>query len=149
MVTKKKWNIRVDKQWEGKQLDSVEIELLRDGAVVQTASVGASDSWTHTFYNLPVKDDSGRRYRYTVREKEVAGYETNITGNPNDGFVIRNREVLSKGEKTGNTNTAGKLPRTGEARQRIVKLFALLLLGLLGWFFGKTILLPGDTEKRA
>ncbi|MFD2831071.1 Cna B-type domain-containing protein [Corticicoccus populi] len=64
--------------------DSIEVQLLADGEVVNTLNVTAETEWTYEFTELPVYNN-GEAIEYTVDEVSVDGYETEI-----DGFDIIN-----------------------------------------------------------
>lgn len=53
-------------------------------------TLSEGNNWENTFTNLPVEDEHGYTYYYTVEEISVDGYTTNITGNMTAGYMIRN-----------------------------------------------------------
>ena len=66
--------------------------------IVQAQTVNASaakdgdqNNWEFTF-EAPKFDAEGKEIVYTVMEKSLDGYLTEITGNQTDGFVITNTE---------------------------------------------------------
>lgn len=78
-----KRDITVTKSWDdqdnvfGHRPESIEIELLQDGEVFETAFVSADKNWIHTFEHLPVyRNHALEPFVYTVREVNVPfGYE--------------------------------------------------------------------------
>ena len=86
--------VTVTKVWSGGSAEdrpkSVTVELLWNGAVCDTVQLSDSNDWTHTFAGLPVKDEDGALYEYTVEEVSVSGYTTQITGDAEEGFIITN-----------------------------------------------------------
>ena len=82
-VTVEKWWVDQNNK-DGTRPDSIEIELLRNGEVYRTATMrrnGSQDSsiWTYTFKNLPIADENGVEYIYSVVEKsKISGYKTVI-----------------------------------------------------------------------
>ena len=74
----------------------VNIELLNGSEVVLAAKLSESNGWSHTFTGVS-KDGN-----YSVREKTVANYNANYSGDMANGFVITN------------TYNGEKLPLTGQ-----------------------------------
>ena len=106
----KTWNDANDQ--DGKRSESITVNLLANGEVIDSQTVTAATNWTYTFENLPVYAN-GQKITYTVSENEVAGYETTI-----DGFNITNSytpETTSvSGKKVWNdaNNQDGKRPES-------------------------------------
>ena len=69
---------------DGIRPESITVNLLADGEVVQSAEVTAATGWTYSFTNLP-KYKNGEQINYTITEDPVESYETVI-----DGFDITN-----------------------------------------------------------
>ncbi|WP_405097681.1 Cna B-type domain-containing protein [Oceanobacillus sp. FSL H7-0719] len=69
---------------DGIRPESITVNLLADGEVVQSAEVTAATGWTYSFTNLP-KYKNGEQINYTITEDPVENYETVI-----DGFDITN-----------------------------------------------------------
>ncbi|MFT4445328.1 Cna B-type domain-containing protein, partial [Parvimonas sp. G1967] len=88
-----KTEVPVEKKWLGKAVDEIEVKLLADGKEVQTAKLNETNSWKHTFKDLPVYDENGKEIEYTVKEVNIDGYESKIEGNAKDGFVITNKNL--------------------------------------------------------
>ena len=60
---------------------SITVELLANGEVVDSKTVtGKSDRWSYSFTGLDRTDDNGNTITYTVREVEVSGYTTTVSG---------------------------------------------------------------------
>ena len=87
---------------DGKRPDSIKVNLLANGKVVQSKTVTASDNWKYSFTNLP-EFENGQKITYTVTEDAVAGYTSTI-----DGYNITNNHtpatVKVSGTKTWNDN---------------------------------------------
>ena len=89
-----------EKKWEdndnqdGIRPDSITVNLLADGVVIQTVDVKASNNWKYTFTDLPV-NANGKAIVYTVTEEAVKGY----TGETN-GMTITNTHEVEKTEIT-------------------------------------------------
>ena len=91
--------IKVNKQWVGKVSEEITVFLLNGTDIVQAQTVNASaakdgdqNNWEFTF-EAPKFDTDGKEIVYTVMEKSLDGYLTEITGNQTDGFVITNTET--------------------------------------------------------
>ncbi|MBF1134289.1 MAG: Cna B-type domain-containing protein, partial [[Eubacterium] brachy] len=55
--------------------------------------LSAANNWKHEFENLPKYNADVSEIKYTVKEDIVENYNTEITGNANDGFKIKNTNV--------------------------------------------------------
>ena len=73
----KTWNDANDQ--DGIRPDSIEVTLRANGADLQTKTVTAADGWKYSFDNLDAYAE-GKRIAYTVVEKPVTGYTTEIIG---------------------------------------------------------------------
>ena len=110
-------DIPVKKKWIGKRKDSVDITLCRTceteswddygnlvketiNEEVATAELNAANNWKHTFkdvYEFYLSENGQpSKYKYYVKETEIAGYDSVITGNQDDGFVITNENTVDK-----------------------------------------------------
>ena len=87
---------------DGKRPDSIKVNLLANGKVVQSKTVTASDNWKYSFTNLP-EFENGKKITYTVTEDAVAGYTSTV-----DGYNVTNNHtpatVKVSGTKTWNDN---------------------------------------------
>ena len=87
--------IPVKKLWQDdghkdKRPTEITVTLYADGvATDKTLILNAKNEWKGVFRNLPEKKD-GNVITYTVKEVEVRGYESVLTGNQSDGFVLTN-----------------------------------------------------------
>ena len=88
-----KVNVPVKKEWIGPKAGPVTVHLLADGADTgKTVTLDEAGNWTGTFSNLPKYKD-GTAITYTVKEDEVSGYTSEVTGDATTGFTITNTEV--------------------------------------------------------
>lgn len=108
-----KTQVTVTKVWDddddrdGIRPSSVRIKLLANGeATEQTVTLSASNNWTDTFTDLPVKQD-GVQINYTVEEvtgevitgTDGAGtYEIAVTGDAESGFTVTNKHTSQKAQ---------------------------------------------------
>ena len=87
---------------DGKRPDSIKVNLLANGKVVQSKTVKSSDNWKYSFTNLP-EFENGKKITYTVTEDAVAGYTSTV-----DGYNVTNNHtpatVKVSGTKTWNDN---------------------------------------------
>ena len=87
--------IDVTKTWDdeddqdGLRPESVQVDLLADGKVVQTVTIkpDKDGKWAYSFQDLP-KNSKGVEIVYTVKEHAVKGYEATV-----DGFKITNKHT--------------------------------------------------------
>ena len=110
-------DIPVKKKWIGKRKDIVDITLCRTceteswddygnlvketiNEEVATVELNAANNWNHTFkdvYEFYLSENGQpSKYKYYVKETEIAGYDSVITGNQDDGFVITNENTVDK-----------------------------------------------------
>ena len=94
-------NIPVEKKWEdsnnqdGLRSNEIIIQLLADDIAVngKTVILNASNNWKSSFENLP-KKSNGKEIKYTVKElTTLNGYDSKITGNMTDGYIITNTHI--------------------------------------------------------
>lgn len=112
VINKSIIDIPVEKKWVGKKSGPVEVKLYRTCKVtkydynlnrnvtttideeVDSAVLTDSNNWKHTFkdmYEFYIEDgENPVIYKYYVKEVNVAGYDTDITGDQNEGFIITN-----------------------------------------------------------
>ena len=93
---------------DGVRPESIKINLLADGEVVDTETVTAADEWTWTFDNLNKYRDGGVEIVYTVSEKAVEGYETVV-----DGFNVTNTHETATVEVSGTKTWADNNDQDG------------------------------------
>lgn len=64
---------------DGIRPDSIKVNLLADGKIVQTVDVTAENDWSYEFSDLP-KYAEGKEIVYTISEEPVEGYTTEVNG---------------------------------------------------------------------
>ncbi|MFB5253902.1 Cna B-type domain-containing protein, partial [Bacillus mycoides] len=67
---------------------TIQVDLLQNGNAIQTQDVTAANGWNYTFANVPAYDNDGNAYTYTVKEKAVDGYKSEV-----HGYDITNTKV--------------------------------------------------------
>ena len=89
-----KVDVPVKKEWVGPKAVPVTVHLLADGVDTgKTVTLSDSNSWTDTFSGLDKYKTDGTEIVYSVKEDEVSGYTSEITGDATTGFTITNTEV--------------------------------------------------------
>ncbi|MBS4770360.1 Cna B-type domain-containing protein [Carnobacteriaceae bacterium zg-ZUI240] len=122
--TKEKVSIPITKKWEdgnnqdGRRPESVIVQLYANGKAIdgQTVILNDTNSWTAQFENLAKVDDNGEEIVYTVKEVDIDGYASKVSGNSENGYTITNThkpevtEILGKKTWSDNNNQDGKRP---------------------------------------
>ena len=89
-----KVDVPVKKEWIGPKAGPVTVHLLADGTDTgKTVTLSDANSWTDTFSGLDKYKADGTEIVYTVKEDEVSGYTSEVTGDATTGFTITNTEV--------------------------------------------------------
>ncbi|TFJ93066.1 Cna B-type domain-containing protein [Lentibacillus salicampi] len=60
--------------------DSIQVNLLQNNVVIATEDVTTEDNWAYSFTDLDKYDEEGALYDYTVTEKDVPGYDSEVNG---------------------------------------------------------------------
>ena len=85
-----------DNDRDGIRPESITINLLADGEVLDTIEVTEAEGWAWTFTDLYKFRDGGVEIVYTITEEAVEGYETTI-----DGFNVTNTHAPAQIEISG------------------------------------------------
>jgi len=83
-------DIDVEKSWVGDEGDKATVMLLANGIEVGEVTLTAAGGWKHEFADLPSTMATGGTVTYTLAEGYSAGYDTVITGNQDQGFIVSN-----------------------------------------------------------
>lgn len=140
-------DVSVEKKWIGNSQSKAELTLhracdymkfdytlnkhvkIKVDEEVATVELNAANNWKHTFSSLyefyTPEGEDGVKYKYYVTEKSIPGYDTEITGNQDSGFVVTNKEINPKTPAPKNPPQP-KTPNTGDDSN--FKLYALLFL---------------------
>ena len=140
-------DVSVEKKWIGNSQSKAELTLHRAcdymkfdytlnkhvkvkvDEEVATVELNAANNWKHTFSSLyefyTPEGADGVKYKYYVTEKSIPGYDTQITGNQDSGFVVTNKEINPKTPAPKNPPQP-KTPNTGDDSN--FNLYALLFL---------------------
>ncbi len=138
-------SVDVTKKWVGNQADAIVVRLFADGEEVDSATITDGTDWKHSFRDLPVYNKDGSKIEYTITEDGLDGYDTEITGDAEKGYVVTNTEQTTPEEptppeeslnkKTSKTSKASKNssnPDTGDTNNLLASMAALLVsVGLL------------------
>lgn len=128
-------DVSVEKKWIGNSQSKAELTLHRAcdymkfdytlnkhvkvkvDEEVATVELNAANNWKHTFSSLyefyTPEGADGVKYKYYVTEKSIPGYNTQITGNQDSGFVVTNKEINPKTSAPKNPPQP-KTPNTGD-----------------------------------
>ena len=92
---------------QGKRPDSIKFKVIEDGKEIDTSEIRQNMSWKATL-DLRISQDS----TYEVAEVDVPeGYEANVTGSVEEGFVITNTlKDVPKNDTDKNTTPTDKDP---------------------------------------
>src|SRR5699024_6007554 len=85
---KKIWN-DADNQ-DGIRPGSITVNLLANREVKKSTSLSEENDWITTFTGLSPIDENGDEIKYTVEEIAVEGYEVELSGTSEDGYVLTN-----------------------------------------------------------
>ena len=85
-----KIKIPVEKAWVGPKLEKIRVNLLADGIVKEHAELSEANGWKHEFKDLPKYKPDGSKIEYKIQEIDEPNYDSEITGNVEDGFKIKN-----------------------------------------------------------
>ena len=95
---------------DGKRPDSIKVNLLANGKVVQSKTVKASDNWKYSFTNLP-EFENGKKISYTVTEDQVKDYSTTVNGyNLTNSYTPAKTSVSVAKAWNDNNNQDGSRP---------------------------------------
>lgn len=110
MTNNKITDITVEKKWNnnGGDTEPVTIKLLPTD---KTVELNDNNNWKATFEDLDVYAGSGEAIDYQVEELAIDGYNSKITGDASNGFVVTNTETTSVSvEKTWKDDDSAERP---------------------------------------
>ena len=114
-----KVDVPVKKEWVGPKAGPVTVHLLADGADTgKTVTLSDANSWADTFSGLDKYKADGAEIVYSVKEDEVSGYTSEVTGDATTGFTITNTEVphdTPKPKEDTPKKSSGVTPYTGDS----------------------------------
>ena len=112
-------SVTVTKAWVGPKTNSVTVHLLADGTDTgKTVTLSDANSWTDSFSGLDKYNADGTEIVYSVKEDEVSGYTSEVTGDAITGFTITNTEVphdTPKPKEDTPKKSRGVVPYTGDS----------------------------------
>lgn len=112
MMNNKITDISVEKKWNNNGSDTkpVTVKLLPTD---ETIELNKDNDWKATFKDLDVYDEAGKAIDYQVEELELEGYNSAITGDALDGFIVTNTETINvSGTKTWQDDESDERPDT-------------------------------------
>lgn len=122
-----KVDVPVKKEWVGPKTNSVTVRLLADGTDTgKSITLDEAGNWTGTFSSLDKYKADGTEIIYSVKEDEVSGYTSEVTGDATTGFTITNTEIPhdtpkpkedtpKKSNRKPSKKSGGVVPYTGDA----------------------------------
>lgn len=136
-------SISIQKKWDGVNAadmpEKIVVEIYRTTAESTTSPVlvgvesirpDEKGNWKITLENLARTDKDGRKYIYSINEKPISGFRSNVSGDQEQGFFITNTKDNpdkpggSKPDKPGKTDKV----QTGDSRADMTQYAILLLL---------------------
>lgn len=90
-----KREIKVKKVWndnnDSKKIrpKNIKVNLYANGKIIKTVTLNKANNWSYTFKDLPVYFE-GKKIKYYVDEKRITGYASEVEGNMEIGFTIKN-----------------------------------------------------------
>ncbi|MDU4868758.1 Cna B-type domain-containing protein [Lancefieldella parvula] len=107
-----KVDVPVTKTWVGPKGSSVTIHLLADGTDTgKILTLDEAGNWKGAFSGLDKYNADGTEIAYTVKEDEVAGYTSEVSGDATSGFTVTNTQIPPN---TPPSTPKKKLPYTGD-----------------------------------
>ncbi|PEL27066.1 Cna B-type domain-containing protein, partial [Bacillus toyonensis] len=106
-----KTSVAGTKTWKGgteEEHKAIKVDLLQNDTVIATQEVSKETGWKYEFKDLVAFDANGKAYKYEVKERPVAGYQSDV-----HGYDITNTKVGEtkvEGTKTWNDNNATDRP---------------------------------------
>ncbi|MDO5100058.1 MAG: Cna B-type domain-containing protein [Eubacteriales bacterium] len=119
-----KTGVAVQKVWKGAKLKSVEVILFADGKEAAKVTLSDENGWKHVFADLADTTTDGKKIEYTIKETEVKGYKSEISGDAVQGFTVTNTQIVREVPPAKVTP-----PNTGAAPIAVLPLFGSLLAG--------------------
>ena len=122
-----KVDVPVKKEWIGPKAGPVTAHLLADGTDTgKSITLDEAGNWTGTFSGLDKYKADGTEIVYTIKEDEVSGYTSEVTGDATTGFTITNTEVphdtpkpkedtSKKSNRKPAKKSGGVVPYTGDS----------------------------------
>ncbi|MFC4386611.1 Cna B-type domain-containing protein [Gracilibacillus marinus] len=87
-------DIKIEKAWldenDTARPVSISVTLLRNGQEVRSEALTKANNWSYTFEDMPLYNNSGVAYTYSVEESDVAGYQLQGIEETEEGFQITN-----------------------------------------------------------
>ena len=91
-------SIPVKKVWENPKIphpEEVTINLKNGETVIDSITLTEANGWRGAFEGLSKYDASGSEIEYTVKEDEVAGYSSAVSGDAQSGFTVTNTSTAT------------------------------------------------------
>ncbi|MFT8607959.1 collagen binding domain-containing protein, partial [Liquorilactobacillus ghanensis] len=150
----KTWNDQNNQ--DGIRPESIKVNLLANGTVIQTKTVTSANGWKYTFQDLPKYQD-GKVINYTISEEAVKGYTSLVDGynltnsytpiltptpknpgnpvGPNNGqidYTPDNKKPNNNVFKTMKKSSEKMLPKTAAEKVGFSAVFAVVIAAITG-----------------
>ncbi|GAB3789709.1 Cna B-type domain-containing protein [Virgibacillus kimchii] len=93
--------------------ESITVNVLANGEVVQSIEVTEADDWAYTFANLP-RYEAGEEIVYSISEDEVEGYESTVEGYDITNTLIPEEETTTPGTTDKPADSGKEVSTTGD-----------------------------------
>ncbi len=94
-----KTSVKGTKTWDDDHFkdrpEMIKVDLLQNGEVIETKEVTVETDWKYSFTDLEKYDEEGKVYTYTVKEHDLEGYESIVSG-----YDITNKLILGEVQLT-------------------------------------------------
>lgn len=99
---------------QGKRPDKITVNVLQNSKVYRSVDFDKTETFpcTKVLKSVPLYDENGDFYTYTVEEKNPVGYFAVVSGSKNEGFTVTNnlvKTVVKKLDISGNGIKGAKL----------------------------------------
>ena len=123
-------------------IDSIQVALYRwtesDGGetsvtkeIAGTAVLDKENDWTYTWTALPMADENGKTYRYSVEELDAPeGFKVSYSENNDEGIKLDGENISAEVTVTNTKNIGYVLPQTGGNGPSWAVTAGLLLIGV-------------------
>ncbi|WP_281679046.1 Cna B-type domain-containing protein, partial [Eggerthia catenaformis] len=88
-----KVSIPVTKTWVGPKGTKAVVKLFANGTEKQKVELNQGNNWSYIFENLDRHDSDGKQIVYTLKEDPIQNYDSNISGDAESGFKVKNTNI--------------------------------------------------------
>lgn len=93
-------SIPVVKKWTGKAEKEAIFYLVKNGEKTDKELIlNETNNWQSAFHDLSQYDENGQKNSYTIIEKAISGYQLELIGNAEKGFIATNHYLFNDKEE--------------------------------------------------